>query len=216
MVRGPIHHFLRDGDASILTAALWEARGPSAGNLVLANDSNGYLQITASALAERSYVRLIANPPMLDGTLRVQMLIEGWDAVTTIYPAGPGVRMSWTSGNNMSGYGCIIGRDGALSTKAFRWRMRELVTGVNTGIGVQSTAVSGGLIGVWSDMRLSVMSDGANADISCDCRREGQATSEYADVVQDDASPRVGSDCGIWINYLPTTHAIRVKLIEVS
>ena len=55
MVRGPIHHFLRDGDASILTAALWEARGPSAGT------SSSPTTATATC---RSRPRLSPNAPM--------------------------------------------------------------------------------------------------------------------------------------------------------
>jgi hypothetical protein len=203
-------------DISILDASLWEARGPGAANVVLDNDVNGYLQITSLALVERSYVRLISTPAMTDGTLRCLMLVEGWDTTTTLHVAGAGVRLSWTSGNNMTGYGCVIIRQGAVSGDPFNWRMRELTAGTNVGIGSQSAAVPGGLLGVWSDIRLTVATAGANADVSCDCRREGQGSADYSNAVVGDTTPPAGTDYGIWINSLPTTHTVRLKLFEVS
>lgn len=203
-------------DMSNLDASLWEARGYQAANIVLGNDANGYLQITASALAERSYVRLISNPAITDGTVHVQMLVNGWDTTTTIHVAGPGMRMSGTNGsNNMSGYGCVIIRQGAASGDPFNWRLRELTAGSNAGIGAQSSNIPGGLLGTWSDMLLSVQTSGANANIACDCRREGQTVADYTNSVLGDSSPRVGTDIGIWINSLPTTHTVLVKRFEV-
>lgn len=206
-----------DDSKASLVYTLWEAVGLNAANVVLANDSDGNLVITASALTQRTYVRQIANPALADGAVRAIMLIEGWDTTTTQYVAGPGIRMSGINANNgsMNGYACTIQREGTLSGDPFRWRMRECTAGSNISIGTTSANVTGGLVGVWSDMRISALTAGANVDVACDCRREGQGASEYTDTVSGDTTPRSGTDFGIWLNALTTAQTIRVKRLEV-
>lgn len=215
-MRGAMHHQAPSVDMSVLNASNWSAKGIHKAFLALGNDANGYLTINATTLAERSYVEL-TGATMTDGTVRAMVLIEGWDTTTNTFCAGPGARMSESGASfYTSAYGAVVARQAALSGDPFNWRLVEVTANSSALIGSLSPNISGGLLTVWSDIRLMVATNGATADISCDIRREGQAAAEFQNAVIGDVTPATGGAVGIYIHRLPTTHTIRVKRFEVS